>query len=225
MYWDLSHFACLFHCLLPKDWFIQCYGLAESVCSVVFCKGLVMRPKRGQSASCIGPADYNYIYGRVILRIVDPNTLYEVPEGVQGELWVCSPSVTAGYLEKPIEENDDIFRAHIQGSNVEDQQRTFLRTGDLAFAEGGRVFICGRIKDMIIFHGENYFPQDVEDAAQLSGPKTIRPGCIATFTDDSNRSAVHVGFFYLALYRPPNQFCLTALVVIWLSCSRFGIQP
>ncbi len=138
------------------------------------------------------------------MRIVDPNTLCEAPEGVQGELWVNSQSVAVGYLEKSVEENDAIFRARIKGCNVEDQQRTFLRTGDLAFAEGGRVFVCGRIKDMIILHGENYFPQDLEDTAKRAGLEEIRPGCIAAFTGDSNRSAVHVGFFLnLALCTVP----------------------
>ncbi len=206
----LSHFACLFHCL-SKEWFVQCYGLAESVCSVTYCKGLVMRSKRGQNASCIGVPEYSYKVGEVSLRIVDPNTLCIVPEGVQGELWVCSNCVTSGYLEKSIEENDAIFRARIKDCGVEDQQRTFLRTGDLGFVDGGRVFICGRIKDMIIYHGENFFPQDMEDIVGRAGAGMVRPGCIAAFSDESSRSAVHIRFFFfnLALYRPTNQINCT----------------
>ncbi len=157
-----------------------------------------MRLKRGQNASCIGPADYDYGYGKVLLRVVDPNSLCEVPEGTQGELWVCSPSVSPGYLERTDEENADMFRAHlnVNGVGSEDHQRTFFRTGDLAFLEHGRVFICGRIKDMIIFHGENYFPQDLEDTAQRAGSETIRPGCVAAFICNADRSALHVEFFH-----------------------------
>ncbi len=163
------------------------------MCSVSSCSGIVMQYKNGRNSVCIGNADHDCGSYVNLLRIVDPNSLCEVPEGTKGELWISSPSVAGGYLEKSKEENDDVFRAriHVDSSvgGPRYQYHTFLRTGDLAFTEGGKVFICGRIKDMIIFRGENYFPQDVESMAQCAGPETIRPGCIAAFTHNIDRSA------------------------------------
>jgi acyl-CoA synthetase (AMP-forming)/AMP-acid ligase II len=34
-----------------------------------------------------------------------------------------------------------------------------MRTGDLGFFYDGEIFICGRIKDLIIVRGRNHYPQ------------------------------------------------------------------
>ena len=39
--------------------------------------------------------------------------------------------------------------------------KTFLRTGDLGFLHRGELFICGRLKDLIIVRGRNHYPQDI----------------------------------------------------------------
>jgi acyl-CoA synthetase (AMP-forming)/AMP-acid ligase II len=39
---------------------------------------------------------------------------------------------------------------------------TYLRTGDLGFLHGGELFVCGRLKDMMIIRGKNLYPQDIE---------------------------------------------------------------
>ncbi|MAC67116.1 MAG: hypothetical protein CMK54_03820, partial [Proteobacteria bacterium] len=41
----------------------------------------------------------------------------------------------------------------------------FLKTGDLGFLEEGELAICGRQKDLIVIHGQNYLPADLEAAA------------------------------------------------------------
>ena len=57
----------------------------------------------------------------------------------------------------------------------------FLRTGDLGFLQDGELFVTGRLKDLIIVHGVNYYPQDIERTVQDSHPR-LRPDCGAAFT-------------------------------------------
>ena len=38
----------------------------------------------------------------------------------------------------------------------------YLRTGDLGFLHKGELFVCGRLKDMMIIRGKNFYPQDIE---------------------------------------------------------------
>jgi acyl-CoA synthetase (AMP-forming)/AMP-acid ligase II len=37
--------------------------------------------------------------------------------------------------------------------------KTYLRTGDLGFLYDGELFVCGRVKDLIIVRGKNIYPQ------------------------------------------------------------------
>ncbi|HUG44961.1 MAG TPA: fatty acyl-AMP ligase [Sphingomicrobium sp.] len=55
----------------------------------------------------------------------------------------------------------------------------WLDTGDMGYLSKGYIYIVGRAKDMIIVHGRNYWPQDIEWAVeQLPGFKS---GDIAAF--------------------------------------------
>ncbi|CAN0052205.1 unnamed protein product, partial [Ectocarpus fasciculatus] len=122
------------------------------------------------------------------LKIVDPETRREVALGEVGELWLSSPSVAAGYWGKP-ELTEEAFNARVvgeeQGEGSDSPTGTvFLRTGDLARLESGgsgRLFISGRIKDLIIVRGRNLYPQDVEFAVQEAS-SIVRPGCVAAFS-------------------------------------------
>lgn len=44
----------------------------------------------------------------------------------------------------------------------------------------GQLYICGRIKDLIIIHGKNHYPQDIEYACYTL--PAIKQGSIAAFT-------------------------------------------
>ena len=43
------------------------------------------------------------------------------------------------------------------------------------------MFVTGRLKDLIIVHGVNYYPQDIERTVQQSHPR-LRPDCGGAFT-------------------------------------------
>ena len=51
-----------------------------------------------------------------------------------------------------------------------DDGEPWLHTGDLGYLVGGRLFVCGRVKDIIIVRGRNYYPSDIEWAvSELPG--------------------------------------------------------
>ena len=114
----------------------------------------------------------------VDVRIVDRETQLEMAENVVGEIWVDSPSKAAGYYLKKSETKED-FQAVLQAEN----EKTFLRTGDLGFFHNGELFICGRLKDLIIVGGRNFYPQDLEMTAETTSIQ-FRPGCSAAFSID-----------------------------------------
>lgn len=84
-------------------------------------------------------------------KIVNPETLEELPIGEIGELLIKGPQVMKGYWKKPEETEKTI----IDG---------WLRTGDLArMDERGYFYIEGRTKDMIKYKGYKVMPREVEE--------------------------------------------------------------
>ena len=109
------------------------------------------------------------------VRIVDPDTQQPCDERRVGEIWVSGESVAGGYWNNADE------TAHTFSREIADQERRgFLRTGDLGFIDVGQLFVTGRLKDLIILGGRNYYPQDLELAAERSH-SSLRPGHAAAF--------------------------------------------
>lgn len=119
--------------------------------------------------------------------IVNSESGTELPPLVVGEVWVNSPSKAFGYWGKPELSKHD-FSATIQSSSTaESEQKVdtngeFLRTGDLGFLYKGELFICGRIKDLIIIGGSNHYPQDIEHSIEQQAVNYLRAGCSAAFS-------------------------------------------
>ncbi|MFJ1754074.1 fatty acyl-AMP ligase [Kitasatospora sp. NPDC088134] len=117
--------------------------------------------------------------GDSTVRIVDPEVRTTLPDGRVGEIWVSGPCVAGGYHGRP-EESEATFRAR-RADRAE--QRTWLRTGDLGFRHGGELFVTGRIKDVVIRQGRNFYPQDIELSAESADPG-LHPNCAAAFSAD-----------------------------------------
>jgi 8-amino-7-oxononanoate synthase/acyl carrier protein len=109
--------------------------------------------------------------------IVDTETHRTLPEDQIGEIWIQSPSVGAGYWEKP-EVSAQIFSAM-----TADGQGPFLRTGDLGFFENGQLYVAGRVKDLIIVRGVNRYPQDIEQTVEECH-ESILSSAAAAFADE-----------------------------------------
>ena len=103
------------------------------------------------------------------VRIVDPDTSAECPEGTVGEIWVHGANVASGYWQKP-GESKRTFGATIVNPSEGTPEGPWLRTGDSGFRFDGELFIMGRIKDLLIVYGRNHSPDDIEATIQKITP-------------------------------------------------------
>jgi len=113
------------------------------------------------------------------VTIIDPDTNTPCAPDRVGEIWICGPSVAAGYWRKP-EDTRQVFGAYLASG-----EGPFLRTGDLGFFDRGRLFITGRLKDLIIIRGSNHYPQDLEYTVERSH-RALRPSAGAAFSIDAD---------------------------------------
>ncbi|MGB5968476.1 MAG: AMP-binding protein [Spirulinaceae cyanobacterium] len=138
------------------------------------------------------------------ITIVRPETLTRCAPDEIGEIWVASAGVARGYWHRP-DATEETFGAYLRapngmgngeqgtgnrveyltdeksGSSSTDIEGPFLRTGDLGFIKNGELFVTGRLKDLLIMRGENYYPQDIEWVVEKSH-SALRPGCGAAFS-------------------------------------------
>lgn len=104
--------------------------------------------------------------GALSCRIVHPKTLEALPQGRIGEIWLRGENVGSGYWNRP-ELSAELFRARLAN---DPDTGPWLRTGDLGALLGGELYVTGRIKEMLVVHGRNVFPQDVEHRAREVHP-------------------------------------------------------
>lgn len=118
------------------------------------------------------------------VRVVDPVSLRPCSPGTVGEIWISGPCVALGYHGR-VAETQETFGARPVGET--DTQPSYLRTGDLGFLHEGELFIAGRLKDVIIRNGRNYYPQDVEVSAERADAG-LHPNCAAAFSVDDGET-------------------------------------
>jgi acyl-CoA synthetase (AMP-forming)/AMP-acid ligase II len=104
------------------------------------------------------------------------DTSTECPPGKIGEVWISDPGVAQGYWDRP-EQTEYTFHASLADSG----KGPFLRTGDLGFLLDGKLFITGRLKDLIIIRGRNHYPQDIEMTSERCHP-ALQIGSCAAFS-------------------------------------------
>lgn len=122
-----------------------------------------------------------------VVRVVDPATGVECPEGTTGEIWACGDNVSAGYWLKP-EDTARTFGATIVEPTAGTPDGPWLRTGDLGFIFDSELFIVGRIKDLVIVRGRNHSPDDIE--ATISEITRGRVAAIAVADDGEEQLVV-----------------------------------
>ena len=106
-------------------------------------------------------------------RVIDPDTLQEMPVGEQGEIIMHGPEVFQGYWKRP----DATAQAFI-----EFEGKKFFRSGDLGrMDEDGYFFLTDRLKRMINASGFKVWPAEVE--ALMFRHPAIQEACIISTQD------------------------------------------
>ena len=178
-------------CGFRKEAFYPCYGMAETTLFVT--GGLktnfpVIHQVSGTALEKNQIADSKdkdsnirkivscgQTWSDMNIVIVDPESLTRCEGDLVGEIWVSGSSVTNGYWHRSLE-TEQTFNAYL----ADTKEGPFLRTGDLGYMKDHELFVTGRLKDVIIIRGQNYYPQDIEQTVEKSHP-ALRPGCSAAF--------------------------------------------
>ena len=171
-----------------KSAFLPCYGLAEATLIVsgvdktkepsAFTIPTQVENVLAPEATSTGNGsrtvvDCGQIMPELTVRIINPKTLEDCPSHHIGEVWIAGPSVTTGYWEKP-KKNWETF---VYRDNLR-----FLRTGDLGFVDShNKLYVTGRLKELMVIEGKNYYPQDIEETVKQSHPALNMVNC-AVFT-------------------------------------------
>lgn len=127
----------------------------------------------------------NYLFGWRI-AIVDPDRGTALDDRRVGEVWVAGDGLPDGYWRRP-EETALTF-----GARLDDGSGPYLRTGDLGFLDGGELFVCGRRKDVVIIHGTNHHPNDIEATIERAVAESAVAGVCATQVTEDGRLLVFV---------------------------------
>lgn len=120
----------------------------------------------GRKAKSVG-----YRLPGIEVRVVSPDGK-DVTPGEVGEVWLRGDNVFKGYWEMP-----EKTRESFQGE--------WFKTGDLGYqdhADGRRLYLVGRAKELIITGGYNVYPKEIEDV--LQGHEAIRESAVTGIPDE-----------------------------------------
>ena len=181
-------------CGLNPQSLFSAYGLAEFTLAVsnygrtaLACDRTALKQHRVR-AGCADAASSDvttlmscgHALGATEVRIVDvTDAPRDAGAHAVGEIWIKGPSKCAGYWGRAAL-SAAVFDARLPGDPV--NEPGWLRSGDMGFLHDGELYVCGRLKDMIIVRGQNFYPQDIE--AVIQGDDRLRKGCVAAFGSD-----------------------------------------
>lgn len=149
--------------------FIEGYGLSEAVCATH------LNPMDRPKPQCLGiPIQ------QTTARVIDPDTLEELPVGAVGEIIIAGPQIMLGYWNRP-----EASAAAI----IERDGLRFLRTGDLGRVdEDGYYFVVDRLKRMINVNGFKVWPAECETT--LYRHPAVQECCVVALRDSQRGETV-----------------------------------
>ncbi|KIW01602.1 uncharacterized protein PV09_07074 [Verruconis gallopava] len=114
------------------------------------------------------PGTIGYLLPGMEARVVDPDTLQDVPKGTKGELWARGNVVCMGYFHDK-KATEEIFT-----------EPGWLRTGDLVMRDAeDRIHYLDRLKEMIKVKGLQVAATEVEDTLLEHPEKLVTDACVA----------------------------------------------
>jgi acyl-CoA synthetase (AMP-forming)/AMP-acid ligase II/acyl carrier protein len=119
--------------------------------------------------------------------ICDPVSLRRLETGETGEILVASPSMMSGYWNRPLE----TAAAFLSISDTQADTR-FFRTGDLGFLHRGHLYVCGRLKDMVVVRGRNYCAEDIEKVIECGSFESLKGGVVVFSYQDGHAERITV---------------------------------
>lgn len=134
--------------------FVQVYGLTETTGAITDLQPEDHDPG-GLRAHLLRSAGRPW--SDVRIRIVDAETLEDLPEGEVGEIWCHSRQNMKGYWRNPE------ATAEVYPEGRDENGIGWFRTGDAGYLRDGYLFIHDRVKDMIVSGAENVYPAEVEN--------------------------------------------------------------
>jgi len=183
----LDYFADLLQpCGFDRRAFLACYGMAECTLGVSFSPlwtGFTTHHIDSDHLSDHHRAvllDENDQRGRgrhfVNCGVPLPNFEVQIRDGEEtvlddwhsGVIYLRGPSVMSGYFNLPEESSHAL------------DEDGWLNTGDIGYMVDGVLTITGRKKDLIIIHGRNIWPQDLEHIAEAE--PEVRSGDAVAFS-------------------------------------------
>ena len=142
--------------------YIEGYGLTETAAPSH------TNPPDAPKKQCLGIP-----FMSVDSRVVDPETLQELPQGESGEIVMAGPQIFKGYWKRPEATASAFF---------ERDGKSFFRSGDMGrIDEEGYFFMTDRLKRMINASGFKVWPAEVE-ALMFKHP-AIQEACIISTKD------------------------------------------
>lgn len=149
--------------------YIEGYGLTETAAPSH------TNPPDACKQQCLGIP-----FMSVDARVVDPETLQELPQGESGEIVISGPQVFKGYWKRPDATASAFF---------ERDGKLFFRSGDMGrIDEEGYFFMTDRLKRMINASGFKVWPAEVE-ALMFKHP-AIQEACIISTKDNYRGESV-----------------------------------
>jgi len=170
--------------------YLEGYGLTETAAPTH------ANPFENPKQQCLGIP-----YMSTDARVVDPDTLQELPVGESGEIIVHGPEVFQGYWKRP-EATAAAF--------IEFEGRRFFRTGDMGrMDEDGYFFITDRLKRMINASGFKVWPAEVE--LLMFRHPAIQEACVIATKDDYRGESVKA----VVVLRPTHKDTTEQEIIDW----------
>lgn len=163
--------------------FIEGYGLSETMAPSH------LNPPQAARPQCLGIPLFD-----VDSRVIDPDTLAELPSGEVGEIIIHGPQVFQEYWRQP-EATAEAFMVH--------DGKRFFRSGDLGYIDvDGYFYYADRLKRMINTSGFKVWPAEVE--AMMHGHPALREACIIAVPDPRRGETVKAVIVVRDGVEPPS---------------------